>query len=49
MNQREARAVFVFTTKTTQTMYVDSENWVNKIHTIGGYLQLYFGKEKISH
>lgn len=30
-------------------MYVDSENLVNKIHTIGSYLQLYFGKEKISH
>lgn len=30
-------------------MYVDSENLVNKIHTTGSYLQLYFGKEKISH
>jgi len=49
MNQREARAVFVFTRLSWQSMYVDSENWVNKIHTIGGYLQLYFGKEKISH
>ena len=29
---------------------MDSENWVNKIHTIGSYLQLvYFGKAKISH
>ena len=49
MNQREARAVFVFTRLSWQSTYVDSENWVNKIHTIGGYLQLYFGKEKISH